>query len=59
MVDVAEVVEAEDQVAVVHEALAEVVMREIEEDSIVRPVAVRMIAAANGPETVPVGFSKI
>jgi hypothetical protein len=58
MADVAEV-EAEDRVAVVHEAPAEVVTREIGEDSIVPPVAVRMIAATNGPETVPVGFSKI
>jgi len=56
MVDVAEVVAAEGQVVVVHEAPVAVVTREIGEDSIVLPVVVRMIAATNGPETVPVGF---
>lgn len=56
-----EVVAVEDPEAVVavHEAPAAVATRETEADSIVPPVAARTTAAANGPETVPVGFSKI
>lgn len=53
MVDAAEVVAADEgpvAAAVVREVLAEVAMREIEEDSIVLPVAARVIVLTNGPE---------
>lgn len=60
MVDAVEVeVAAEDpEVVVVHEVLVVVATLETEEDLIVPLVAARTIAVANGPETVPVGFSK-
>lgn len=62
MVDAAGVVVVADEgpgvAAAVREVLAEVAMREIEEDSIVLPVA-RMIVLINGPEAAVVGFTKI
>lgn len=58
--DAAVVVEADEDpeaVVVVHEALAEDAIQEIEvEDSTALPVLARAIAATNGPGAVAVGF---
>lgn len=62
MVDVAEVVAADEDpgaAVAVREVLAEVAMQEIEEDSIVLPVAARMIALTNGPEAVVVAWAEL
>lgn len=62
MVDAAEVVAVDEDpeaAVVVREVLAEVARREIEEDSIVLLVAVRMIVLINGPETAAVGLKNL